>query len=71
MDKTRPRLNTIGNRIKHYRKQAGMTQVQVCTKLGWDISMLSHYEGDRRRPRVDKLFDLATLFNIKVSNLIP
>lgn len=71
MDKTRPRLNTIGNRIKHYRKLKGMTQVQVCNALKWDISMLSHYEGDRRRPRVDKLFDLATLFDIKVSNLIP
>ena len=67
----KPKLNTIGNRIKHYRLRAGLTQVQVCNHLGWDISLLSHYEGDRRRPRVDKLFALAALLNVKVQSLVP
>jgi len=66
----RPQLRTLGNRIKHYRMLAGYTQEQLCRKLKWDKSLLSHYEADRRMPRVDKLVKLATKLKIELKTLV-
>jgi transcriptional regulator with XRE-family HTH domain len=70
MKKPRPQLRTLGNRIRHYRMQAGLTQEQLCRKLKWDKSLLSHYEADRRMPRVDKLVRLAKKLGVDLKLLV-
>jgi transcriptional regulator with XRE-family HTH domain len=68
--KPRPQLRTLGNRIRHYRITAGLTQEQLCRKLKWDKSLLSHYEADRRMPRVDKLVRLAAKLDVDLKTLV-
>jgi transcriptional regulator with XRE-family HTH domain len=70
MKSPRPKLRTLGNRIRHYRLAAGFTQEQMCKKLKWDKSLLSHYEADRRLPRVDKLLQLATQLGVSLKALV-
>jgi transcriptional regulator with XRE-family HTH domain len=66
----RPQLATLGNRIRHYRLAAGLTQEQLCKKLRWDKSLLSHYEADRRMPRVGKLKSLSTKLGVDIKDLV-
>lgn len=49
---------------------AGLTQEQLCNKLKWDKTLLSHYESDRRMPRVDKLVILAKKLKVELKSLV-
>lgn len=49
---------------------AGLTQEQLCRKLKWDKSLLSHYEANRRMPRVDKLVKLAKKLKVELKILV-
>lgn len=49
---------------------AGLTQEQLCDKLKWDKTLLSHYESDRRMPRVDKLVKLARWLCVDLKDLV-
>jgi transcriptional regulator with XRE-family HTH domain len=66
----RPQLRTLGNRIRHYRLAAGLTQEQLCRKLTGEKSLLSPYVADRRMPRVDKLVKLAKRLNVDLKLLV-
>lgn len=70
MKPPRPTLNTLGARIRHHRMAAGLTQEQLCRKLKWDKSLLSHYEANRRMPRVDKLVKLAKKLKVELKILV-
>ena len=60
----------IGNRLKSYRQQAGLTQEKIAEQAGITVVYLSKIENGHVRPTIDLLqalcsavdFDLGSLF---------
>lgn len=50
---------TLGEKIKEVRKQQGMTQKQVGDCIGVSEAMIRHYENNWRKPKVDRLYEIA------------
>lgn len=61
---------TIGERIKKYRKVAGMTQRELAEKCGSATGTIQQYELDKRQPRVEQLQKIAHILNVSVSELL-
>lgn len=49
-----PAEETFGQRIKRRRREVGLTQRQLATKLGIDFTYLSKLENNRGEPPGDK-----------------
>ena len=60
----------FGIKLKELRKQAGMTQQQLATKLGITKSVVSYYELNERIPSPDVLRDLALIFHVSADYLL-
>ena len=60
---------TIGKRIKTARKQAGMTQAALASKMGISYQGIQQWENDRRNPRYSSLLRIAKALNIPIQNL--
>lgn len=45
-------MNTVGERIKSLRTQAGMTQANLATKVGLTYVQIGRYEKKRRQPLI-------------------
>ena len=62
---------TIGEKIKHYRKELGYTQTELGEKLGVMKNAVSKWETGRVTAiPTQKLFALADMFHISLSELI-
>lgn len=61
---------SVGERIKKYRKQNGLTQVKLAEKAGISRSYLADVESDRYNPSLTTLMDLALALNITASCLL-
>lgn len=61
---------TVGEKIKLYRKNAKLTQVQLAEQANMSRSYLADVERGRYNPSVDTLKALANALNIPVSDLI-
>lgn len=57
----------LGKRLKHFRKQAGLTLDQLSSKVGLSISQLSNFETGKREPKLTLLQKLAAELQIEVS----
>ena len=57
---------TLGERIKHLRRQRGLTQRQVAEATGVDFSYLSKIENERleHTPSIKMLQDLARVLEV-------
>ena len=60
----------FSNRVKQLREHAGMTQAEVAEKLGLTNRAVGAWESGRAKPRLDKMKELADLFNIPVTELM-
>ena len=60
----------FGKRLKELRKQAGMTQAQLATKLGITKSVVSYYELSERTPSPEVLRDIAIIFRVSADYLL-
>ena len=58
---------TTGDRIKEARKRANMTQKELGDRLGVSPVMISQYESDKRKPKINTLERISTALNIPVS----
>ena len=59
--KTKPELAKLGREIVRARKKAGLTQIQLVTRLGVSIALLSRMErgvGWPKQPRIVATVDL-------------
>ena len=54
----------IGDNIKKYRKQAGLTQKQLAERLGVATGTIQQYELGKREPRFEQLYRIANALNI-------
>lgn len=60
----------FGARLKHLRKQAGLTQQQLATQLGITKSVVSFYELQERSPSPEVLVKLAAIFHVSADYLL-
>lgn len=60
----------IGNQIKLYRKQIGLSQAEMAIKLGIPRSTYANYENDTREPNVDILNKIFDIFGVSAFAVI-
>lgn len=46
---------TLGDRIEHFRKERGLTQVELAARVGIIQSLISDFESGRRRLHADMI----------------
>jgi len=63
-------LATLGQRIRHFRNEAGFTLDQLGERVGIAGSQLSLMENGRREPRLSLLQGIASTVGIPVSELL-
>ncbi len=54
----------IGEKIKKYRKEKGLTQRELADKLNIATNSLSRYEIGERRPPIDMIEKIAEILNV-------
>jgi XRE family transcriptional regulator, fatty acid utilization regulator len=60
----------LGRRLRHHRRQAGLTLAQLASRVGVSTSALSLIENGRREPRVSTLSALAGALDVEVQQLL-
>lgn len=60
----------LGDAIRHFREEAGMTQEALAFEAGVDRTYISQLERNKKSPTVDVLFRLCDAMGIKASELI-
>lgn len=63
-------MNTVGNRIRKYRKDNSLTQDQLAEKLNVTHQAVSSWETGKTQPDIQTLKQLADLFEVSVEDLI-
>lgn len=61
---------TIGEKIKNYRKAAGLTQKKLGELSDTSESTIKQYESGKRQPRIEQLQKIADTLNIPISSLL-
>ena len=62
--------STIGNNIKLYRLNLGMSQKQLAQTIGVCTETVQNYENNRREPNMETLNKIADIFCIPLNYLI-
>ena len=60
----------IGQTIKNFRAKNGWTQSELAERLGVSQKVISDYERQIRKPPIERLPDLAMVFNITIEELL-
>ncbi|MBT9299779.1 XRE family transcriptional regulator [Pseudomonas sp. TAE6080] len=64
-------MNTLGNRIKQYRKAKGMSQQALAFACGWESqSRIGNYEKGTRQPNLQDLEKLAGALGVSFPDLV-
>lgn len=61
---------TIGDKIKNYRKLAGLTQKQLAEKCELAEITIRQYESDKRQPRIEQLCKISDALGIISTDLL-
>lgn len=61
----------IGEKIKYFRNQKGLTQEDLANKLNLGKGTISNYESGYRTPKEKRLFELAEILGISINDLFP
>lgn len=62
--------NYLGSKIRELRKNAGMTQSELASKLGISPSAVGMYEQGRREPDGEMLLKLCSVFSVTTDTLL-
>ncbi|BFH10848.1 helix-turn-helix domain-containing protein [Paenibacillus melissococcoides] len=57
-------LETIGQRIRHLRKQAGISMDSLAGGIGSNSGTITYWENDKRLPGAEYIIALAKFFNV-------
>lgn len=60
----------IGNKIRKYRKECGLTQEQLAEKINVTKSRVSNWEQGINRPDADIIGNICRALNVSPSNLL-
>ena len=61
---------TIGTNIKKLRISRGWTQVELAEKLKTTQQVITSYETSKKKPPVDKLPSIASIFGVSIEELL-
>ena len=61
---------SLGTTIYKNRKQKHLSQSQLADQLHVSRQAISNWENDRFFPSMDNIFELSTIFDIPVANLL-
>ena len=61
---------TLEEQIKHYRKQAGLSQEKMAEKIGVSRQAITKWENGAGTPDIANLMAIADLFQISVDELL-
>ena len=61
--------NHIGDKIKQLRMKAGLTQIELASKIGTDQPLLTRWENGKKHPSLPNLIKIAEIFNISLDTL--
>ena len=64
------RAKLLGLNIKKYREQKGLTQAELAEKLDFSREYICRVERGQKFISLRKLFELATILEIKCSDLV-
>ncbi|TCD45552.1 XRE family transcriptional regulator [Streptococcus sp. X16XC17] len=62
-------MQTIGEKIKVLRREAGLNQQQLANKLGLSNQAISKWETNATQPEITLLPDIATAFGVSIDEL--
>ena len=60
----------LGARIKELRKEFGLSQVELATRMEVTKQTISNWENENIQPSIDMLVDLANVFNVTTDYLL-
>lgn len=60
----------FNERLKRFRKEKGLTQVQLAELTGITARQIQNYEGGKARPRLDAAEKLAKALNVSADELL-
>ncbi|MEL6559675.1 MAG: helix-turn-helix transcriptional regulator [Bacteroidota bacterium] len=58
------------NRIKEILKQKGIIQTWLAEKMKKSYTTINEYARNVRQPRVENLFEIADILQVKVTDLL-
>lgn len=58
-----------GEKLKELRKIEGWTQEEVAKRLGVSKQTYSHYENENRRPSLDMIRELASVYQVNIDDI--
>ena len=61
---------SLEEQIKHYRKQAGLSQEKMAEKIGVSRQAITKWENGTGTPDITNLMAIADLFQISVDKLL-
>lgn len=61
---------TIGDNIKQFRKDKGLSQKELGKKIGLSQQMIAQYESNKREPKLQTLIKIATALDIPIFYLL-
>ena len=62
--------NRIGQLIKKYRNERGMTQLQLSEASGINFSLIRNYEVGNRKPKLEQLKILADALDVSINDFL-
>ena len=63
-------MSNLGNRLRHYRKKAGLSIYDVEDQTGRHFTTISKYERGERQPKVEVVRELAEVYDVSPARLI-
>ncbi len=60
----------LGDRLRCYRKNAGLSQEQISRLLGIDRSTYAYYETNKTNPSIPYLIILSKLYRLTIDELL-
>ena len=58
------------NRIKEVLEEKGIKQTWLAEQLGKSYNMVNGYAQNRQQPRLEVLYEIASILNIEVTELL-
>ncbi|CZR81385.1 hypothetical protein CDFC105_53004 [Clostridioides difficile] len=62
--------NTIGEKIKQYRKSLNLSRDELANKIGCSVHAIAKYEQNQRKPNLDIIKKISTALSIPINRLI-
>ena len=63
-------ITFLGEKIRKYRKELGITQTELAQKLNISFQAVSNWERGTAPPDLDNIVKLSQLFGITIDNLL-